>query len=136
MITNILTAEAIYAHLGVRDQQTLAVAHETMVQVKAKQGVRLTKNAKSQSLVAYINHGRWISECLDCHSGIAMHPDWTDGRCFHCGAVYSNVVFPAARAALEEALVLRPALENRNWQPPETVADLLAENKEHLHGLD
>jgi len=45
------------------------------------------------------------------------------------------VVFPAEMAIIEAVLSRRRRPENRNWQPGETVADLVRENEEHPEGM-
>jgi hypothetical protein len=79
---------------------------------------------------ARINHGRWIFDC-DCGSGVAADPTFSAGYCFGCGAIHTNVIFPEDRQAIEQALLARKRTENRNWNPGETVEELLADNTEH-----
>ena len=44
------------------------------------------------------------------------------------------MAWPDDAEAAEAVLLRRPLTVNRNWRPPETVADLLRENAEH--GVD
>lgn len=88
---------------------------------------------------AFISHGRWVVGCLDCSS--AELACLTDPRfmCAECANVgndhlFRRVIFPPNRAEIEAALLLRP-VANRNWMPPETLEDLLAENAEHHLGV-
>lgn len=85
--------------------------------------------------VAVVNHARWVVNCPFCPS--AQLASRTDMRffCVSClneqaGARWVNVVWPANVAAIEAALRPRQT-ENANWAPPETVADLIAENQAH-----
>ena len=79
-------------------------------------------------IYAYVNDSRWIALC-SCGSCVAAHPSWPDSRCFECGAIYPNVVFPPDREAIEALLNERPRPETRNWKVGEKTADdLLAEN--------
>lgn len=84
----------------------------------------------SKEIVARCDHGRWVGDC-GCGSGVAASPEWSLACCFSCGAIYRRIVFPKDRAAIVAALAARPAIENQNWLPGETVAQLLAENAAH-----
>lgn len=42
-----------------------------------------------------------------------------------------QAVYPAERAQIEAVLNLRPIRSTRNWEPNETLADLIAQNIEH-----
>lgn len=99
-------------------------------------GVNLEKGiAPFASIAVYINHGRWIAECPDCHG--AQLACRTDHRflCNDCGNIaveglWRPVDWPANPGAIEEALDMRP-LANQNWVPGQTVDDLLAEEIAH-----
>jgi len=56
-------------------------------------------------------------------------------QCLSCGGPRQEVVFPAEMAIIEAVLSRRRRPENRNWQPGETVADLVRENEEHPEGM-
>ncbi len=131
MITNILTTVATYAHLNVHTPEDLVRAHLAVLQSKTRQGIHAVPHASKHPLVGYVNHGRWVGDCCDCGSGVSLHPEWTEGRCFACGAVYA-AQFPPNVAQIEALLVQRPSLVNRNWVPPETVEDLASQNAENL----
>lgn len=92
--------------------------------------------------VAYVNHGRWIARCPRpfCNSAEHAGKDPTTG---HVGGL-TGIGFTCAECALvcaadwppnvddiEMLLSLRPVPATRNWEPPETVHDLLAENSTH-----
>jgi hypothetical protein len=48
-----------------------------------------------------------------------------------CGGAYAATwPAPSLRAGIEQLLALRPAA-HRNWEPPQTLADLLEENAAH-----
>lgn len=81
---------------------------------------------------ARVNWSRWIADCSNPHCRDAMMlPPGTPGmRCKDCGAI-SEVVWPPDVEAITVVLARRPAEWNRNWAPPETVADLILENLEH-----
>jgi len=78
----------------------------------------------------YANHGRWLYAC-DCGQSIAeVHwPVDTFVICLECRASH-RFDWPAERADIDALLSLRP-VENRNWHPGETTADLERENHEH-----
>lgn len=85
------------------------------------------------AIPAIVNHGRWV---VVCSCGGAQVASRIDPRffCTNClnapvGGLWRPVKFPKDADAIEEALGRRDYDVNRNWQPPETVADLLAENK-------
>lgn len=91
---------------------------------------------------AFLNWGRWKVNCPSpvCLGASLVEPGQTavickcrdQGVCQHgplCAAL-QHIVWPADVTAIEEAVSARP-LENRNWYPHETVADLLRENVEN-----
>lgn len=87
----------------------------------------------------YIGNGTWFVRCRGgstgmCGDAVSVDPIWRIGRCCWCGAVYSNVQFPADWQAIEEVLLRRPLQKTQNWQSSETVADLIQENIDH--GVD
>lgn len=94
---------------------------------------------------AFLNWGRWKVHCPSpvCLGAALVEPGQTsvicqcrdEGVCQHgpvCGAIY-RVAWPAEASTIElieEAVSVRP-LQNRNWFPHETVADLHRENVEN-----
>lgn len=83
---------------------------------------------------AYMNHGRWVADCATpyCHEAHLVTPG--DGFvCGNCSQDHGDVVFPEDMALIGAALERRIVPETRNWSPPETVADLVAENELHKH---
>jgi len=83
-----------------------------------------------ETVVARVNHGRWIADCPNCNAGIALHPEWDRARCFGCGAIYRNLTWPAHPRLIARVLRAR-VIRHQNWEPGETVADLIAENVAH-----
>lgn len=83
---------------------------------------------QSVPLVAYVSAARWVSDCPVCNAGISLHREWPVGRCLGCGSVFKNIRWPHDFDAIEDALVLRLNRTTQNWQPTETVDDLIAEN--------
>jgi hypothetical protein len=86
-------------------------------------------------LKVYLNHGRWIAECPDCHG--AQLACWTDHRflCNECGNVavaglWRAIIWPDDREAIETVLDQRSPV-NQNWLPGETIEYLRAENAAH-----
>jgi hypothetical protein len=94
---------------------------------------QLGSQAKSHSetLVAYVNDGRWVGDCPVCNSGMSLHRDWPDGRCLGCGAIFVSVRWPDKFDGIEDELAKRPKL-NQNWLPHESIEDLQAEFNEAL----
>lgn len=94
-------------------------------------------------LVAEIHHGVWIARCPCGARGVPRPGSIVDVACplvwcVRCGnqAVgggWRPVLLPPEedRAAIEAVLLCRPSVEDRNWEPGETLADLAAQNREH-----
>lgn len=78
--------------------------------------------------VVFVSGGKWLVECA-CGNCPSVAPEW-DGLacCYECGAVYEGLAMPAEADAIEQALVRRPTLAARYWNPAMSVADLLAAN--------
>jgi len=87
-------------------------------------------------LVARIDHGRWIVDCL-CGAGVYTHPEWRLACCVDCGAIYHDIVMPSAPAiaALTRLLLARARRENQHWSPGESLDRLKAENLAHNVGV-
>ena len=85
-------------------------------------------------IAARINYGRWIADCPYCTGAEMVDPNDPVFYClnYNCDRPNGNaplpVQFPIGRVGLENALLRRPRMQNRNWFPYETLADLLAEN--------
>lgn len=79
---------------------------------------------------AYVNHGRWVARCPTegCGSSLVVSPADPRLLCPTCWKGYYPVDFPDDVDAIEAALGERPGELNRNWEPGETVQDLIAEN--------
>ena len=82
-----------------------------------------------------VNHGRWIIPCPWCFSASMASRDDPRFLCVECrnGGTerWARVVWPDAKDTIEELLTMRPDPRTRNWAPPESAADLLAENEAH-----
>lgn len=96
-------------------------------------------------MVARVNHGVWIAGC-SCGALTSRLPApgcivWLDmplGWCVRCGnqawgGGWRPIALPAepTRRLIEAVLDCRPNAEDRNWEPVETVEDLLAQNLDH-----
>lgn len=88
-----------------------------------------------------VNHGRWIADCPFCDIGAEL-VNFDTGLFFCCNCrnaqvehAFIRVVIPrdAERKRIEDVLLERPVEETRNWQPEETVADLVRENAAQLN---
>ena len=94
---------------------------------------------------AYVNHGRWIADCVRPYCANAEMVTRGQGqmRCSNChlGQV---VQWPADATPISQVLARRPVPQTRNWAPPghrqafasgfpegQTVAELVDENVEH-----
>lgn len=88
--------------------------------------------------IAYLSHGRWVIDCPVCNLGWivqietpfaiydANHKPFAS--CMKCGWKPTAVQFPAEYSEIQRLMSLRPKDINRNWRPPETIADLRIEN--------
>ena len=85
--------------------------------------------ADGRTLIATLNHGRWVALCPNCNAGIAIHPAWTKAACLGdgCHRVYAAVTVPENWREIEEIVVMRD-VKNRNWQPGESADLLRADN--------
>lgn len=87
-------------------------------------------------VLAYVNHGRWVADCPFCSGAMLVSPRDPLFWCVYCRMEANNdwpmaCVFPLNRADIEQTLLMRPALRNRNWFPEETVDRLVRENLDH-----
>jgi hypothetical protein len=97
----------------------------------------------AEPLVARINHGVWVASC-SCGArglpapGTVVFLDVLLGWCIRCnnrawGGGWRPIIAPGPedRRRIEAVLLCRPNVGDRNWEPAETVADLVAQNVEH-----
>lgn len=89
----------------------------------------------AKALPAWVSHGRWIVQCPDCLSAVLANVDQDLFFCVSCGnyrvdGAWRKVVWPPEEgvAAIEQALIVRPFADNRNWVPGEAVRILVQEN--------
>ena len=99
---------------------------------------------------ARVNWGRWIADCPSCGSALAVEPGqpllgatvWeADGEhltaarfqegCWDCGTV-TDLAWPDSGVidGVERLLAMRPDPKTRNWEPHESLHDLMRENAE------
>ena len=95
--------------------------------------------AKAPVVHARANHGRWQACCPFCPS--AQHAS-LDGffycaSCLNatCGHRTLPLVLPKNLMVIEAVLMERP-VENRNWEPAETVKQLEADNRTYLSPME
>jgi hypothetical protein len=101
--------------------------------------------ATAAPLTARVNHGIWIASC-DCGAPRDKIPTpgggvWLDAPMIWCLRCQNGgtgrgwrpvaVTDEQTRARIEAVLLCRPNVEDRNWEPSETVADLIAQNAAH-----
>lgn len=69
-------------------------------------------------VVAYVNHGRWVADCLTPYCGGArvINPDHNPFWCVYCGQSYL-VEWPAELQAIATILEQRPLAQNQNFHP-------------------
>jgi hypothetical protein len=96
-------------------------------------------------MVGRVNHGVWIASC-ECDAprdtvpspGCVVFLDVPLGWCVRCGnrrhgGFWRPIIIPPPeeRRLIEAILDCRPRVEDRNWEPGETVELLAAENTAH-----
>lgn len=84
-------------------------------------------------LKVYLNHGRWIAECPDCHGAQLACQEDPRFMCNECanvvvGNLWRALEWPTNRPAIESAVDGRQA-KNQNWLPGQGIDDL---NRESL----
>ncbi len=79
------------------------------------------------TVLAYVNWGRWVADCA-CNGAELVAPN-QEMVCGSCGA-RNTVTFPGSRTKIEDALSQRKPV-NQNWNPDETVNELVAQNIEN-----
>jgi len=117
------------SHNGVTDAKSYLDSHATVMEQSGKKIV----DVKGE-ILAYINQGRWVVNC-DCNGGCLTSPKFGLACCFDCGRVFRNVGFPTNSGEIENELLKRKSLGNRNWNG-ETVKTLETETRENQHGMD
>lgn len=79
-------------------------------------------------VLAYINHGRWVADCV-CNGS-----ELIDGPVMVCGScgMETPVKYPGpkTRKRIEDALSVRNQ-RLQNWHPDETIDELIAQNIDH-----
>jgi len=93
---------------------------------------------KSPAVVAYVNQGRWVTDCPaeGCTGAELVNLDAPLFFCCECrNETWGHDLLPIAlppagkRGEIEAYLLARPHDVNRNWLAHETVADLRDENR-------
>ena len=92
----------------------------------------LTDVSEADPLPARVYRGQWIVDCPCRGAGfvwVAEPITWC-GSCGNraLGGSWRRVELPEDRAAIEVVLLERPDPDTRNWEPGETVAELIGEN--------
>lgn len=124
MVPFIYTAQDIYR---VPSEEALRMKQAKALRALQRQGSRLQVHEDTRAIFPYVDANQWLADCT-CGSGVGLNPEWSAGYCFGCGAIYRRIVWPPDRETIELALLARQELRLRNWHPPETLADLRAEN--------
>lgn len=101
------------------------------------------RDRRARPLAARVNHGVWIVAC-PCEQpglpspGMALWPSIPWMWCVRCRnhetrGKWRPVAVPPAevRARIEAILLCRPGVSDRNWEPDETIAELIRQNVEH-----
>lgn len=134
MSDRIVAAEDFYYAAGASPAEACIVQHWHRRDV-SRDPIVPKQMAQGQAVEVYVNHGRWIAECPDCHG--AQVASRTDARFFcvdclnaWCGGKWLRIAWPRDTDAIESVL-LRRETHHRNWTPEESVTDLVAENAAH-----
>jgi hypothetical protein len=117
----------------VKDESGLKAKQAAFVAKQIAGGMRSIRiHESAEPKAAKINHGVWLLEC-DCGAGVAVDPSFSAGYCFGCGAIHTRVEWPAPedRLNIEHVILARPKTVNRNWDPDETLIDVLVTNVDH-----
>lgn len=85
-----------------------------------------------QAVAARAYNSMWIVDCAYCPSAQQLQRFQPGFECGYCYGV-GDVIWPAEEMvhSIERLLLMRPLPLNRNWNPGETIADLMRENAEH-----
>lgn len=125
------------------EQQTISRIHRSGQLMPRRMiallGVKLHDPARpapaDRDVYARVEQGRWLA---DCECGGAEYVDLELPLFMCCNDwnradehKWRRVVLPADRERIEQLLLARPNIENRNWRPRESVEDLEAENVAH-----
>lgn len=83
-------------------------------------------------IAAVANWGRWVLRCPACPNALAVEPGVELFTCPGCGTA-AEIVWPPEEMVygVERLLLMRPDESSRNWEPPETLVDLMMENGAH-----
>lgn len=81
---------------------------------------------------ARANWGRWVADCSApfCHSALQLAPEQAWFSCRECETV-AEIVWPQMVGDIERLLMMRPDEVTRNWEPGETLFDLIEQNNAH-----
>jgi hypothetical protein len=108
---------------------------EQMLQalIVAPQSGQLLVASREDVALARFNWGRWIVDCGSrlCTSALMLPPGTPIMRCWDCEFVTEDIIWPEAVGLIENLLLMRPDEKTRNWEPGETVDDLVRENLRH-----
>ncbi len=81
---------------------------------------------------ARCNWSRWVGDCPSpfCLAALQLRRYQPWFTCMECGET-GEIVWPARAEDVERLLSMRPDPNTRNWEPGETLNDLLLENMQH-----
>jgi hypothetical protein len=82
-----------------------------------------------------LNHGRWVAQCPFCNGCEFAREDelFICQECYNksVGHSYIKAPLPDNRETIENAVGKRPEI-NQNWEPGETIEQLIKDNKTHM----
>lgn len=125
MLDAIKGPREIYSIYEINGHAGLRTADE--YRALAKRLCRATQTEANLGLVAYVNHGRWCGDCV-CHGGLSVSLEWSLACCVSCGAIYTRIILPDDHVAIAATLARRERVQDMNWMPGETLANLIYEN--------
>lgn len=121
-----------HAHQGVKSPETYLKVQAAYLTINSSANVddAVPHEATAEEVAAaglpQVSFGQWVMRC-GCGNAPSVSVAWDLACCFECGAIYRGLSFPPDRAQIERVLVARKR-QHRNWEAPETLADLIADN--------
>lgn len=86
----------------------------------------------TRTVYAVANWGRWLGRCSRCPSALAVDRFASVFACTECG-LRAEILWPPEDMvyAIERLLLMRPDVTTQNWEPGETLPELMWENGAH-----
>jgi hypothetical protein len=143
---NLTNSVALYIFRATEGGKRIATARDTVLysypvrslrwwleEMAARSRILVDPDVPADPVQARIECGRWLASCPACGGYIDVDPAEPVWLCVTCGGMklrsgVSQVLFPENREEIENILLERARIVDRNWLPGETAADLRAQN--------